>query len=61
MSGVHIKGSDQACVHCDNNKDCEVYNDHQGGDSIFTIQQSYDSTGCSNLRINGMTINEAAR
>ncbi len=54
-----IIGSTQACTICDSKDSCPTYNDHLGGDSIYTIQQTHDSGGCSRFRLNGKTIKEA--
>lgn len=54
-----IKGSDQACNHCDKNKTCDVLHDHRGGDSIWTIQQTFDFGGCLSFRYHGLTAKEA--
>lgn len=54
-----IKGSDQACEHCDSRGTCVTYNDHLGGDSVYTIQQTFDFGGCRNFRIKGKTAKEA--
>jgi len=58
---VEITGGEQACPHCDSSKVCKTYNHHLGGNSTYTIQQTYDMGGCPSFRMDGKKIQDALR